>query len=171
MTWQGWLTVERNTDNLGQNNWVALIEIIKELRGIGRDSFHQLQHRHCLDPYGFWYDTGEVDEEGNPILQWYGNTVLYAANFATDAVQFDKFANKLERAFGLPAESVTVTTEQVTHAAQPSVKGAFIYNAKVYFYVTLLGCASDDSLATPKASHLEALAMVAAGKALWEPSS
>ena len=167
MTWEGYFSIQRITDNTDEPEWVQLITLVNELRGIGRDANQIIRNRGMVEPNGFWWDTGEVDEEDNPVFEWYANTYIYAANFPATAVQFDKFADKCETAFDLQPGSVTYTTQQVTLRDRPSCVATFTHNAVNYFRVALLGCASDTELCTVKESNGEALQLLADDPVAW----
>ena len=168
--WHGYFVAQWLTANLNENNWVTLVDLLDQIIGNGNNADEQQSSRGAVD--GFWWDTGEVDAEDEPILKWYSNLYIYRAKFNEEAVKFDKFVNRLETVFEVAPGSVTYTAAHNPIGQQryrPSVVASFKFGASNRIRVALMGCASDATvdLCSKKESNEEVLQMLADNPAVW----
>ena len=169
-TFEGKFIISRITANINEANWVLFVDLVDQIIGIGQDANEIFRMRHAAE--GFWHDTGEVDSEGDPILEWYGNYVMCAANFNKQAVKFERFKNKLGNLPDIEEEDITYATALNPAKYQryrPSVVATYAYAGKNRVRVALMGCASDDNddLCSKDESNEEALQVLFVDAVRW----
>jgi hypothetical protein len=135
MEWHGYFIISRITTNLGDSNWISLIELVRQIQCNGGRTEYELQERGNADKFE------QVIDEDTSI--WWSNQYLYEARYAENAVSFDKFAQKLSEAFGVPIEDISYSTNLDSAG---NVYATYIYNTENRFRLALMGCADDTNL-------------------------
>lgn len=158
--WTGYFVIQRIVANLNEANWSILIDEINQLQGVNEfNQPYEKTHRRGNEDR-FSIGTGE-------ILAWYSNIYIYSATFPANAVDFEKFKNRLADLFEVNPNAVSYTTQQITYRNRPSVVATYKYGANNRIRVALLGCASDSELCMRDASNEEVLQVLDDDKAGW----
>lgn len=160
-TWLGYFIVTRIVANINEDNWVLLVDELRQIVGVDGSKWPRKVNR----DRGIVTDRFNHGTEEAPI--WYSNQYIFAAEFNEEAVSFAKFKNRLVNLFDVPEQNVSYTTSTQTHRYRPSVTAAYKLAGKTRITVELLGCAADDQLCTTEESRQECLAVLGANKAAW----
>ncbi len=163
-TWLGYFIVTRNKDNVNQDSWALLIDELNQIVGVGNKCH---ERGNTKAPRGIVDRFNHGTEE---LPDWYSNAYLYVANFNVNAIDFDKFQNRLVNLFDVPKYKVTYTTAHNLEENQrfrTSVVATYEINNPPRITVELLGCAADDQLCETEESRQEVLQVLADNKAKW----
>lgn len=156
-TWLGYFIVTRVTANINDDNWVLLVDELNQIVGVGNK---------CHERGNVKTPRGNMDmfNHGTEELS---NAYIYVANFNVDAIDFDKFQNRLVNLFEVPEHKITYTIATQTHRYRPSVTATYELNNQPRITVELLGCVADDALCTTEESRQECLQVLADNKEYW----
>jgi hypothetical protein len=156
MKWEGYFIVSRITANLGESNWIDLINLIRQIQTSGRRTEDQLQELGNLDRFE------EVIDEDTSI--WWSNQYMYEASYAEDAVSFDKFSQKLADAFGVDINDISYVEAM---DGSGNVYATYIYGGKNRFRLALMGCPDDVNLCDRETSAQATRDHISANKPIW----
>ena len=156
MEWWGYFTVSRITANLGESNWITLIELVRQIQVNGGRTEYELQERGNVDRFE------QVIDEDTSV--WWSNQYNFEARYAENAVSFDRFANKLADAFEVDVEDVSYI-EGIDEYG--NVYATYKYGGYYRFELMLMGCPYDYELCDWETSAQATRDFIAANKATW----
>ena len=155
MEFHGYFTVSRITANLGEANWITLIELVRQIQCNGGRTEYELQERGNADLFE------QVIDEDNSI--WWSNQYNFEARYQENAVSFDKFAQKLATAFDVPIETISYATALDEWG---NIEATY-RKAEDRFSLTLMGCTDDINLCDWETSAQATRDYFAANGAAW----
>ncbi len=140
--WHGYFVVSRVILNLGQANWRALLDLIREIQVNGGHTQYRLVERLSLD----------------------GNESIFEARYAVGALSFAKFSQKLADIF----DKARLEDISYTKIVQDNTVFAnYIYGGQYRFSLGLFGCLDDEQFCTRDESRIVAKQFIANNREKW----
>ena len=158
--WDGFFYTKKEA-TMSYANWVKYANLVRQIIGIGNDSWMRTSIRGNLDRFN-------AGTEEAPL--WYSTEFIVSARFNRSIINPATIKGWLVDAFEVNPATVTYEVGAVTIAERPTAYCDYAYNGSPQLRIAFFGIATASETCTYKESNIEALAWVAAHKALWEPS-
>ena len=160
-TWDGFFFTGMLA-NISEANWVKYAKLVNGIIGVGNDSWMRMSIRGNLDTFN-------AGTEEAPI--WYSEQYIVSARFNRDIIDPDTIKGWLASEFDVNPATITYDLGTITVSQRLTAYADYSHNGNPQLRIAFFGLENANTTCTYKESNIEALAWVAAHKALWEPSS